>query len=149
MPTVNNSDDSNSRLARLSQKIGQMEDLQLNALSAANVGLWCWDVEDEKLYWNDTMFSLYEVDRATFGGTFDEFQNLIHPDDVVTVNFKTKQCLEGGQPFDYTFRVRSSGSDGWKLIKSRGNLLQGPNGHHQLTGITIPWTQSVLHFSPA
>ena len=44
--------------------------LQL-AIDAAGLGIWDWDVEQDRLVWDDSMYRLYGVRKEEFGGAFD------------------------------------------------------------------------------
>ena len=45
------------------------------------LGSWRWDVEKDRIYWSDQMYSIHGVDPATFNASFDGLVEIVHPDD--------------------------------------------------------------------
>ena len=54
--------------------------LQL-ALDSAGLGIWDWHVEQDRLVWDDSMFTLYGVHKEDFSGVFDAWTQCIVPED--------------------------------------------------------------------
>jgi len=75
------------------------EKLRLNeqrlklATQAGRVGTWDYDVAGRKLFWNDVMFTMKNVDPATFHPTLEGGEALIHPDDRPRVSTEFARCL--------------------------------------------------------
>ncbi|HVF60527.1 MAG TPA: PAS domain-containing protein [Thermoanaerobaculia bacterium] len=49
------------------------------ALDAGRMGVWDWNVRTGELRWSDSLEPLHGLEPGTFGGTFEHFQQLIHP----------------------------------------------------------------------
>ena len=62
--------------------------LQL-AKEAGGIGFWDWDVENNKLTWDDMMFRLFDADPAKFTGTYADWRKHVLPIDAV----RTEQLL--------------------------------------------------------
>ena len=56
-------------------------DRLLLATRAGSVGIWDHNVVDNVLVWDDQMFRLYGTERERFGGAYEAFQALVHPED--------------------------------------------------------------------
>lgn len=75
------------------------EKLRLNeqrlklATQAGRVGTWDYDAANHKLFWNDVMFTIKNVDPATFVLTPESAEALIHPDDRARVSTEFARCL--------------------------------------------------------
>jgi PAS domain S-box-containing protein len=54
-------------------------------LAAAGIGTWSWDPATGKVNWDETTQRIYGVTNSDFGGTFEEYAALIHPDDLEEV----------------------------------------------------------------
>ena len=51
------------------------------AQQIGNVGHWEYDNSQDKLYWSEQTFRIYDVDLNDFEPTFEHVTNLFHPDD--------------------------------------------------------------------
>jgi len=52
------------------------------ATKAAGIGIWDWDLMADHLNWNDEMFHIYGLSRASFSGTMADWKERIDPDDL-------------------------------------------------------------------
>lgn len=60
-----------------------MQRLKL-ATEAADIGIWSWDFDDDKLEWDERLFAWYEVpeDVRETGLYYDFWRSRVHPDDI-------------------------------------------------------------------
>ncbi len=75
------------------------------ATRAGKIGIWDWDVVNNNLVWDDRMFELYGANRENFGGSYDTWYALLHPDDITAANEALQRSLRSGIPYDTEFRV--------------------------------------------
>lgn len=77
------------------------------ALAAASVklGIWDWNVVDDKLEWDARMFELYGINEKDFTGVYDAWETCLHPDDREQNEAHTRDALAGERPFNTEFRV--------------------------------------------
>ena len=75
------------------------------ATSAAKMGIWDWDVVNDKLIWDERMYELYGVNKKEFTGAFSAWQNGLHPDDVERATKEIYDGVKGISDFDTEFRV--------------------------------------------
>ncbi|MGD0586067.1 MAG: PAS domain-containing protein, partial [Oryzomonas sp.] len=100
--------------------------LQL-ATAAANLGVWDWNVHDNRVDWDDRMLELYGITRETFPNSFDAWINGLHPEDREAAVAACRSALNGEQVFDTTFRVCHP--DGTvKHIKANALVIRGKDG---------------------
>jgi PAS domain S-box-containing protein len=83
---------------------GSEERLKL-ALEAGKIGVWDWDVVQNRIEWSDLVYDIHGVERGAFGGSLDDFVRLIHHDDRERVAQAVRQALEHGVPYETEFRV--------------------------------------------
>jgi PAS domain S-box-containing protein len=109
------------------ERLAAAERLRL-AIEAVHLGLWEWDLEADKLTWNDELLEMYGFTRETFGGKYDVFLNSIHPTDRERVQTTVKRALsdpQGTYEVEYQM-VRADGVERW--IYSRGHVRRDNNG---------------------
>lgn len=75
------------------------------AASGARFGVWDFDPSTGALVWDETMFELYEVDPATFGGAYLDWTRCVHPDDLAEAEAALRRATEGPVDFDHGFRI--------------------------------------------
>ncbi|MDX1363737.1 PAS domain-containing sensor histidine kinase [Arenibacter latericius] len=75
------------------------------ATTAANVGIWELNCQQNTLDWNDQMFSLYGIKKSDFNNHYETWENFIHPDDLSRCQQELKLTLEESYPYKTQFRV--------------------------------------------
>ncbi|MEO0596598.1 MAG: PAS domain S-box protein, partial [Chloroflexota bacterium] len=78
------------------------------ATSAANVGVWEFDVPTGELFWDDGMLDLFGANRASFTGTIDEWQKRVHPEDIAEADERFVKSIESGEDLITEFRIITS-----------------------------------------
>ncbi|HQZ64332.1 MAG TPA: response regulator, partial [Planctomycetaceae bacterium] len=110
------------------------------ALDAGRMGVWDWNVRTGELQWSDSLEPLHGLSPGTFGGTFEHFQQLIHPDDRDMVNASIQQALESGGEFYVEFRNRRP-NGGIHWIAGSGKVFPGDDGRRlRMIGIGLDVT---------
>lgn len=75
------------------------------ATKTANIGIWEYEITENKLLWDDNMYALYGVDSADFSGVYEAWQNGLHPDDIERCRLELDNAITGKQAFDTEFRI--------------------------------------------
>ena len=52
------------------------------ATSAGKIGIWEWDIQTDRLFWDDMMMELYRVRPDEFSAMLDAWHSRMHPDDL-------------------------------------------------------------------
>ena len=119
------------------------EQLRLT-LDAARLGIWYWSVEHNRLTWDANLRRIYGLDNGVEIASYEDFIELVHPEDRVFVGSAVARALEQGQELDYEFRiVQPDGTVRW--IADQGRVVRDGNGRvTQLTGICHDVTERRL-----
>lgn len=75
------------------------------ASDSAGLGIWDYDVVNNRLVWDDRMFELYGVQRSDFCGAYEAWQMGLHPDDRSRAETELQVAIDGGKEFHTEFRV--------------------------------------------
>ncbi|CAM4060030.1 PAS domain S-box protein [Gillisia limnaea] len=75
------------------------------ATNSAKIGIWEWDVVNNHLIWDKIMHQIFGVAEDKFGGAYEAWEAIIHPDDIDEENAKVQRALSGGAKFDSDFRI--------------------------------------------
>ncbi len=100
------------------------------ATNAAQIGIWDWDVVNNRMTWDEQMYRLYGVDPATSATGVEIWQNGLHPDDAAATWETCQAALRGEAPWDTEFRIRHP--DGAvRHIKAHGVVIRKADGTPQ------------------
>ncbi|MDD5296152.1 MAG: ATP-binding protein [Rhodocyclaceae bacterium] len=75
------------------------------AASAGIVGVWDWDVANDRVIWDEVMYRLYGVRQEDFKAAYDAWAKVVHPDDKVYVEGEIQAALRGEREYAPEFRV--------------------------------------------
>jgi diguanylate cyclase (GGDEF)-like protein/PAS domain S-box-containing protein len=76
------------------------------ATGAAGMGVWECDLVNAKLFWDNATFAIYGVKPEAFSGAYEVWRNSVLPEDLAAVDAAVAPAMEGGEPFDVSFRIR-------------------------------------------
>ncbi|MEI7989517.1 MAG: PAS domain S-box protein, partial [Chloroflexota bacterium] len=103
-----------------------MERFEL-AARAAHLGVWDWDIENDRLTWDDRMYDLYGTNKKTFSGAYETWLNGLHPEDRASSDEISQQALRGEKEYDTEFRVIwPDGTVRW--LKAYGQVIRNSDG---------------------
>lgn len=90
------------------------------ALKAGQMGVYDFDLTQDKLWWSEEIFAVFGVDRRRFTPTRDAFTALVHPDDRAGMWRHFEATVRERQEFVYEFRiVRPDGTVRWIANRAR------------------------------
>ena len=97
------------------------------AIDAASLGIWDWDVEQDRLVWDDSMYRLYGVRKEEFSGAFDAWSKCLVPEDVARAKADVEAALRGDREYLSDFKVRRA--DGAiRIIRGVAQIIRNADG---------------------
>jgi PAS domain S-box-containing protein len=97
------------------------------AVDAAGVGAFVWDLVSGRLRWDGRLLELFGLDEASFGGTIESFNEMVHPDDLPRVSAALERAIESCGEYDAEYRVvLPTGELRW--IQAHGRALADESG---------------------
>ncbi len=108
---------------RLVQEALRQSEQRLNeAIFAAQMGAWDWDLSSDRVKWSDGVEAMFGLAENTFAGTYEAFLDCVHPEDQSLVNLAVKHTIETGEGYEVEIRVIwANGTIHW--IAAKGALL--------------------------
>ena len=109
--------------------------------TAAQIGIWDWDIQKHQLVWDDRMYKLYGVKKEEFPVAYEPWLNGVHPDDRDFSNEVSQQALHGEKEYDTEFRVLwPDESVHW--LKANGQVFRDENGQAiRMVGVNYEITE--------
>ena len=98
------------------------------AMSAGRLGSWEYSLATGIVNWSPTLERLHGLEPGTFGGTFEDYQRDIHPDDREYVLTTIAQSSHGNIPHHLEYRIIwPDGSIHW--LEASGQLFRDADGN--------------------
>ncbi|MCU0547407.1 MAG: PAS domain S-box protein [Oscillatoriaceae cyanobacterium Prado104] len=112
--------ESRKKIERLNRKLIQESAEQLRmALSAAQMGLWDWNLITGEIKWSPEHSLLFGLNPDAFDGKYETFDARLNPDDREGLNNAIQQALKKRNIYQHEFRVIwPDGSIHW--VEGRG-----------------------------
>lgn len=130
-------DTINKNLKRVSER------LEI-AVSSAKVGIWEWDLLTGKIFWNEQMFDLYNLESINFKGTLTDWMKHLHPDDAVRFDEELHHSIKNKRNHKTSFRILNK-QKGYKNIRCYFTLLYDNNGKaSHITGVNLDITERIF-----
>jgi PAS domain S-box-containing protein len=100
--------------------------LQL-ALDTGEIGVWDWDVINNRLEWSDLVYDFHGVEHGKPPGRMDDYVELIHPDDREPVTRAIAAALQDGTRYGVDFRVNQP-NGGVRWISTTAQVFRNGAG---------------------
>ncbi|MFN6386337.1 MAG: PAS domain S-box protein [Pseudanabaena sp.] len=101
------------------------------ALKGANIGIWEYQMNEERLIWDERMFSLYGISPEEFSGKYTDWLQRVHPDDLDWVQQAEQKAHQGARECRVEFRIvrpdstiRFIDSYAFKQYNAQGEILK-------------------------
>ena len=97
------------------------------AIRSADMGVWHWDIIENKRYFDDQVCHLLGINPATFTGAEEEFIGAVHPDDRETIKAALARTIEQDVLYEPEYRVVWSDGSTYHMA-ARGRLVRDDKG---------------------
>ncbi len=114
------------------------------AQSAGRIGIFEWEADTGRVIWSTALERLYGMEPGRFGGTFDDWSQLVHPDDRARAVAERKEAVANRVSYDCEFRViRPDGTIRW--LRSVARAFDGESGEPpRMVGVNMDITEAKL-----
>jgi sigma-B regulation protein RsbU (phosphoserine phosphatase) len=118
------------------------EDKLYLALSSAGMGTWDWHPLVFSMHLDERMHALFGLAPLTFGGRYEQFLEMIHPEDRQQVAGEFARALERCSEYDGTFRVIWPMDQSIHTLRARSKVSCNEQGKPvRVTGISWDATE--------
>jgi PAS domain S-box-containing protein len=113
------------------------------ALASGRMGAWDWHIASARVSWSPELERIHGIAEGSFGGTFEAFQEDIHPEDKERVLATIQGAAVEKRRTDFNLMYRIVRSDGQvRWVESRGQLLFDARGQpERMTGVCTDITE--------
>ena len=86
------------------------------ALENGEIGTWEWELGTGDLKWDERMEKMFGQHPGKYDYTYEEFEKVVHEEDLHHVREAISQSLREDKPFNTVYRIKSK-NDGCQLHK--------------------------------
>ncbi len=109
------------------KKLREAEIKLEHAQHIAHLGTWEFDIINNKIYWSDETYRIFELEKGTDPLDFETFLGIIHPDDRLHLQSTFEQSLASKTPYEIEHRLQMP--DGRiKYMLGKGESQYDENG---------------------
>ncbi|BCS55379.1 hybrid sensor histidine kinase/response regulator [Geobacter sp. SVR] len=116
-----------SSLAQSSTALRESAERLQMATQAAAMGVWDYNLQTGLLIWDDSMFTIYGTDPASFCSSYHDWSRTVLPEDLPAMEAALQASLGGETPFNCVFRIRR-GDGEIRNLSGIGKLYYDPDG---------------------
>lgn len=125
-------------------EIKKLNERITTATKASQVGIWDWEIQNNRLTWDDQMYVLYGVKKDEFAGAYETWVNGLHPDDREFSTSQTQLALSGEKDYDTEFRVVWPNGT-IRYCKAKGEVFRNEKGEPiRMLGVNYDITERIL-----
>ncbi len=112
------------------------------AQEAGNIGLLDIDLVAGRNYWTPQLEKMFGLEVGSFGGTLDDWEALLHPDDAQQASLNFQQTIaNGADRLESDFRVLRRSDGEVRSFKSLIRFVRAPDGTPlRATGVNVDVT---------
>jgi PAS domain S-box-containing protein len=94
------------------------------ALESGRMGTWEWDVRGGDVRWSESLERIHGLEPGTFGGSFEDFQRDMHPEDRARVLGRIERALNERAPYLLDYRIVRPHDGAVRWLSVRGRVLR-------------------------
>jgi len=134
------------RAGQLSREVKANEERLALAQEAGDVGTFDWDLRTGRVMWNEKLESMHGLPRGGFGGAFDNWLELVHPEDRPRCDAEIDVAIKQKHPsWQAECRIFRADNNEMRWIDARARLFFDPNGEPvRMLGVNVDITARKL-----
>ncbi len=115
------------------------------AKSAADIGVWQFDPQNEHLVWDDQMFKIFDVSKDEFSHAYEAWSQTVHPNDLQGAERQLQDALEGKAAFHTVFRIVRRSDEAVRYIEAHAHVVRDEDDNPiEVLGINRDVTEAKL-----
>lgn len=120
---------------KVEKDLKESRELFNKVIEATNDGVWDWDIVSGEAYFSDNYYTMLGYEPGAFEANYDSWRNLLHPEDITTVEKTIQQCFKGQKEgFDIQFRARTKNGS-YKWVRGRGKIVERDEHGHPIRAV--------------
>lgn len=94
------------------------------ATTAAQIGLWDWEIKTGRVYYSDVYFTMLGYELGEFPMVLETWSSLVHPDDLsAALEAVARHHADPSEPFAIDSRLKTKDGS-WLWVRSKGEVIE-------------------------
>ena len=93
------------------------------ASESGGIANWSWDLLSDELHWDESMYAIYGIEVDGEQLCFDDWRELIHPDDTQATEYTFEDAVRRKEPFSAEFRICKADSGDVRWVTAAADLM--------------------------
>ena len=111
------------------------------AVAAAGIGVWEWDIINQKIIWDRQMLKIYGISPEEFDGSYEAWSRFLIPEDKERIREESALAVENECRMDMVFRIcRPDGRI--RHMRTVGMISHPEPGQTRMIGVNLDVTES-------
>lgn len=110
------------------------------AVNSAKLGVWDWNIKENILHWDKSMYTIYDVDESEFTGAYDAWEKTLLEEDKEVANKAVQDALDNLKPLDTKFRIVSKDGSIRHVTASAAVIFDENGAPERMIGINMDIT---------
>ncbi|HRX84019.1 MAG TPA: PAS domain-containing protein [Phycisphaerae bacterium] len=129
---------------RIQDALRRSEERLRAAQNVAGIGTFEWNIRTNVNVWSEELEALYGLPPGGFGGSYEAWTSLVHPDDLEQAMEHVRRSLETGE-FECEWRVQLPGGE-TRWLEARGWVERDERGEPlRMLGVNVDITERKRH----
>jgi PAS domain S-box-containing protein len=137
-------DNLEREVAHRTAQLQAVSERLLTATSAANLGIWEWDLESDQVVWDERTYQLYGLQGTEPGDPTTAWRSAVYTEDRAAVAEAIALAISGSGTFDATYRISTSEAAP-RHLRAIATVTRDPHGKAlRMLGIVSDVTTQIL-----
>ncbi len=132
--------EAEKKLAKYRDQVSASNEILSIATESVNMGVWTFDLSEQKLNWNDEMFSIFGSAKETFTHSLQDWSDKVHIDDIEAASNSLNQAIENKCNYVGDFRINHT-TKGIRHINAHASMSLNEAGEVERV-IGVNWDQT-------
>lgn len=98
------------------------------AMENGKIGTWEWNIKTNEVTLDERTCKIFKMGACNLSITLEEFENVLHPDDVEQLRSCIRNSFETGKDFECVYRLKEGDQN---FISSRAIVTSDPSGAYE------------------
>ncbi|MCG5496279.1 PAS domain S-box protein [Ectothiorhodospira variabilis] len=134
-----------TRQKQTEQRVRDSEHRLKLATEAAQLGIWDYDIQNDRLIWDDLMHALYGVHQHDFGGRFADWAQTLLPESLPPVQAAFEALVRDDTPFDVLLQIQRPSDGQVRTLRGIARAIRDDQGKAtRVVGVNEDITERIL-----
>ncbi|MDP3928064.1 MAG: PAS domain S-box protein, partial [Bacteroidota bacterium] len=126
------------------EKIKENEERLKLATSSANLGIWDWNLVNNSLIWEASMYQIFGVEPNQFKNDYEAFLHTLHPEDRDRVGSDIQEAIANNEDYQNVFRIITQKGE-VRYIKAVSKTFRDAHNHaYRMIGVNYDVTEATI-----